>query len=859
MLNKLSKFIQKHFKLVLIISGIFTLLSIFWISKLNLNMRMQDMLPQDQPHVVAYQNALDNFVGIDMVPIIIEGDEKNIQAYIEHVSKELKQAEYVDAVIYQGEQKFLKKQGLLLIKQKDINAIKGMLLASSIKDFVKGLNNNFEKEYIEDQDTKKISKDRREMLAIFNTIEDFLNMLSSKNLDKENIKTLAEEFLIGPKYILSSDRKMGLMFIKTPISMTDIDLLIPFINNIESIVKANQKQFDISAGLTGFLVLQRDEMKFTQRDMRRSFILSLVLITIIFLIGFRLFRYTILAVIPLVVGIIWAMGLTYVTIGALNAFTAMMGAILIGLGIDYAIHIIAIYTEERSKGMCVADSIDQVFKKSVKGIITGSVTTAIGFGMFTFSSFPAFQEFGITLGLGILCTLCASIFILPSLLMVFGKPEIKKIVKFSAITKFYQYTVINRPLIPIIILAVLVVFALVRINDVSFTKNIKDIEPKGLESLELNDKLIEKFDFTNDVTIGVTKTIEEARKLKDAAEELNTVGMVDTIADYIPPAHEMKARLNNLAQIKKQMPNISSNLYMQELKDELYRLEDNLIELSDLSYMGGEQKIVKRIDKLIESNLLLDTITAVEDNKQNLSFIQNNFIEHIHNIVLSANSSKPIGLDDLPQNIKDRYIGKDGSYLTNIYPKADVWTNDFQPLFIREIKSLGKALTGASLLSIETMSIAAKEGKKILIFVIIAIFIVLWIDFGSLKFALLGLSPMFFTLLLALGIMAWFDIKFDYVNIIALPIIIGIGVDDGIHFIHRYRLEQNLLTTMKSTGRGILLTSFTTIAAFGTMIFSQYQGFASFGKLLIMGIALSYILTIFLVGSLIRISETNKN
>ncbi|MFC1485338.1 RND family transporter, partial [bacterium] len=839
---------------------LFTILSLYWVSKLKLNMQMMDMMPKDEPQIVGYKNALDNFVGIDLIAVGIEGNKDEIIKYIENISPEIRKLQYVDKVISTSEIDFFKKHGFLLIKERDLDSMTGMLTASNLKDFVSGLNDNFEKEYIYGEDSDKISKDFREMLYLFNTIEDFLNTLKTPKPSNENIKEISDNFIVGPKYMISPDRTMGIMLIKTPITMTDIDRLVPFINNLEKLIKNNQQKFNVTAGLSGFLVLQRDEMSATQRDMKLSFSISIVLIIIIFLVGFRLLRYTILAVIPLILGIIWAMGLTYVFIGSLNTFTAMMGAILIGLGIDYAIHVISIYTEERQKGTSVLDAISMVYQKAVKGVITGAVTTAIGFMMFVLSSFPAFREFGITLGLGIICCLLASIFVLPSLLLIFGKKEVKKISRASSFFNFYKKIVVQRPWFVILIILIFVVLSFARFSEIKFSKDLKDIEPKGLESLEVNDRLIEKFDFSNDTTLGITKTIEQAHDLKDEAEDLDTIGLVESIATYIPRTREQKGRMEILKNIKSKVTkNVDSDLYLVELKEELYRLRDNIIEISDLAYIGGEHKIVKKADELINTKIVESVADNLEQFKNTIKNAQKIFIQNIKNIVLNSNSDRPIKPADLPENIRETYIGKDGTFLTIIYPEGDVWTNEFQPLYINEINSINMPLTGSSLLSIKVMKIAGKEGVRILLFVIATIFVVLIFDFLNIRYAIFAMMPMLFTLILLIGAMVWFGLKFDYVNIIALPIIIGIGVDDGVHLIHRYRIEKDLMATIKSTGRAILLTSLTTIAAFGTMIVSKYQGFVSFGKVLIFGIGWAYILTVFVLGSLIRLTERSKN
>ncbi|MFH1428357.1 MAG: MMPL family transporter [Candidatus Margulisiibacteriota bacterium] len=859
MLIKLGEFIKKYYKWVLVGCALFSVLSIFWITRLELNTQLTDMFPENEPSMKTYEYALKNFGGLDSIAVVIEGHEKDIVNYIENIHPLLAKVNNVDNVIYQSETDFMKKHGLLLLKDTELDSLKGVLSASSIKDFLAGLNDNFEKEYIAGEDSNKLSKDRQQMLYAFNAIEDFLKLLQTNNPDTEVITEVSNKFLIGPKYLISPDRTLGLIFVNTPLDIADMDNLVPLINDLERVAKENQDEYNVKAGLAGFLVVQRDEMVTTERDMNRSSILALILILIIFFLGFRLLRYSVLAVIPLIVGITWALGLTYVFIGSLNLFTALMGAILIGLGIDYGIHIIAIYTEERDKGTSVEESITQVFRKAVKGIITGSITTAIGFGMFVLSSFPAFREFGLVLGTGILCTLVASVLILPSLLLIFGRKPLTLIKTRLPFWNIYEKAVIEKPWIVVCLFILLTVLSVVKFNTIEFTKSLKDIEAKGLESLALNDKLIEKFDFSNDATIAISKTLDEVHRLKDKAEDLDSVGAVESIANYIPLPSVQQERLDALRRLKKKIsPRIDRNLYLHELEKELYRLEDNIIEISDLAYIGGEKKLVDKCDRLTESQLIPFIANNLVNYTDNLIEVQGVFIKNLKNIVLNSNSSHPVEIKDLPPNTKAAYVGKDGSFLTTIYPEADVWSNEFQPIYQKDMESLNIPLTGTSMMSIKVMEIAGSEGKRILLIVVGVIFLVLLLDFLSLRYAILAMVPMGLTLVLILGVMGWLKIKFDYVNVIALPIIIGIGVDDGVHLIHRYRIEGKLLPAIKSTGRGILLSTLTTIAAFGTLMVGKYQGFRSFGLLLILGIGWAYILTILLLSGLITLMDRGK-
>jgi predicted RND superfamily exporter protein len=136
-----------------------------------------------------------------------------------------------------------------------------------------------------------------------------------------------------------------------------------------------------------------------------------------------------------------------------------------------------------------------------------------------------------------------------------------------------------------------------------------------------------------------------------------------------------------------------------------------------------------------------------------------------------------------------------------------------------------------------------------------AIYIILIVDLKSLKYATLSILPMAMTVVSMLGIMGWTGFKLDVVNIIAVPLIVGIGIDDGVHIIHRYRIEKNLFKTIRSTGKAITLTTLTTMAAFGTLMLSKYRGFVHFSMLITTGVGLAYLMTLFLLFSTLAIVD----
>jgi predicted RND superfamily exporter protein len=861
MLIKLGRFVIKNYKLVLLTALIITVVALYGVSKLRLQMQMKDMLPANEPEVLLLDYALENFKGMESVLMAVEGEREDIIEFINFVAPEIVKLPGVENATYKVDVDFFEKNGLLLVDETDdLDRMKGMLTAASLRDFVKGLNDNLETTYTVSGDSEKLSEEKMEMMMFLTTLDNFIGGFSDKSLSDYEIRENSNEFIRGPRYMISHDGTMGLVLIRTSINVVDMDAIVAMIDGAKGIIEQNKEKYNVEVGLAGNLAIQRDELYYTERDIGRTSVLSLVLILTIFYIGFRVIRYSLLAAVPLILGIIWVLGLTSFTIGSLNIFTSMMVAILIGLGIDYSIHVISIFTEMRNKGMGVEKSIEMVYEKVARGIVTGSVTTSLGFLIFMVSSFKAFKEFGFVLGSGILCTLLASIIVLPALLMVFHfrKVEVKDKIgeEISVVERFLT----TKARFIIVSAVFIVIISLVAFPRVHFTKNWLDIEPVGMPSLETNERIMDKFDFSSAYSIFINKSLDEAARLKEKVDDLSTIGFVDTISQYVPEREDQRERMAVAGRIKAQVPSyVSQDIYPSQLEDELLRLEDNLIELSDLAYIGGEKKLVRKLDGMVESGEITKAIEGVGKDPSWTRKYQDLFISNLQKKIRNSNSSSMITLGDVPEDIRVNYIGEDGSFLSIAYPTEDPWEYDYQQIHLAQLESIKNgAVTGSVQLIIKVMDIAGREGMRVLFMTVIFIYFILLIDFRSFKYATFAMLPMGLTLTITLGIMGWFGITFNFVNILALPLIIGIGVDDGVHLIHRYLIEKDLGPAIRSTGRAITLTTLTTIAAFGALLIAKYRGFSSFARLISLGIGIAYLTTMILLPALITLFNRKK-
>ncbi len=192
---------------------------------------------------------------------------------------------------------------------------------------------------------------------------------------------------------------------------------------------------------------------------------------------------------------------------------------------------------------------------------------------------------------------------------------------------------------------------------------------------------------------------------------------------------------------------------------------------------------------------------------------------------------------DLPEEALRPLVAEDGTYAVYAYPSGDIWNADFQDQFLSRLRNIDPDVTGLPFVgrllidrSRRALEITAQLATALLFLAM------LW-DFRSLKWALLAMTPAIGAAVATAGLMACLGLDFHPLNVMALPVVLGIAVDDGVHMVHRLRRRGSPEELIGSAGRGIVLTSWTNLAAFGVLMLTHHPGLASFATVLCLGVA----------------------
>ncbi|MBI4208216.1 MAG: MMPL family transporter [Deltaproteobacteria bacterium] len=625
---------------------------------------------------------------------------------------------------------------------------------------------------------------------------------------------------------------------------------------------------DLRIGVTGSPALGADEMVASFRDMTIATLIALVGIVLLFVFSFRSFWRPIFPIVALLMGLFWSVGFVTLAIGHLTVLSMAFGSILAGLGIDFGIHWVVRYDENRERGIAFEPAIRQVSVQVGRANFSSAITTALAFYALGVASFRGIAELGVIAGTGVLLCLWASLTVLPAMVFLLEKGRARR-TKAREVTRISHVPYLN-PLLeylfhhPKIIVGVALGITLgvpIFGFQVHYDSNLLNLQARGTESVEWEQRLIDSGGWSSLFGTDQASTLEELAAKVARYEGLSSVGSVRSVLSFVPKEQEVKKeRIGMLGPFIEPFTVQQEAAFEpdpQEIEAIVDRIRFKIREEEEHPEQEAPDTVAgarKRLDRFLGS---IQKIDPQQSEEALVGFQGRLFSDFEKKLKLLRDNLHPIGmtLEQVPSLIRDRYIGDTGKYLIQIFPEEDIWEPGPRKVFVQELRGVNPSVAGSALQLYESSTAMRQAYLQGGVYSFIAVFLVLLWDFRSLRWASLVmgslLASMFWTLL-GMGI---FDIRFNLANLIIVPLILGVGIDYSIHAVHR-SLEEgggpiNLME--KSTGKAILLSALTTIIGFGALMIAHHRGVASLGALLTLGVGSALLIAILVLPAVLQL------
>ena len=893
LITKLADLAVNRSRVMLLITLVLTLVLGGLSSLLSVTPKWSDMLPKGDKRTLEFDRILDEFQSASSIVVVAQGPEEAIKAFANELApllmqpltvpgKDLEPHIYVRRVDYKAEMDFIKQHGFMLMKDDDLKNLKDIFQDPGLAGLLDNMNNSFEKEYIQPQESMSNREEEDGALVFINGINSWLleleNVLTSGSITPAAAEAAVDKLLLGEPYFLSYDRQALILNVIPTFSMVDTYLMVDGTDAVQAVVDQLLLKYPtIQAGLTGSIPLGRDEMVYGTQGLEISSLLSILAIGALLFVAFRMWVAPLLALLNLIIGLIWAAGLVALVVPVLNIMTVMFVVILLGLGIDFSIHVISAFTEMRASGMTLEASMQAGLRKSGKGILTGALTTAIAFLALMIGDSRAMSEMGLVTAIGLMAVMVSTFVALPAFLVIRERnkekrmlrrgvvPVVKKDITFSFMGKiaalFQEHP--KTTLVGILALTILMVYSAMNI---SFNYNYMDLEPKGIPSITLQDTVTDKFDLSMDFAYLVSESVEEARELSRKAKDLPSVASVEDISSYLPAPADQEERIPHIQEIARLMASARTTVIgtsdLETIRSQVERLEMNMMEFQSMAFLGGQDKVLNRCNEIVggmeatPDNTIFQRLFALLEQDQTalvqrLNAFQDSYAGYFTRSVLQMADTTRLTLASLPASVADRYANRDRTlFLTTVLPSGNIW-QDFKFLdeFTDDLDTISDRSTGMPPVFRALMDIIARDGRNAALLTLVLVYLLLLVDLKHFGLATMALLPLATGMVWMVGLMHAFGLQLDVINVMALPLILGIGIDDGVHVVHRWRLEgsRSAQLVFASTGKAVLLTSLTTMLAFGSMMFSAYRGYASLAYALLIGVGACFFATLIIL------------
>ncbi|WP_375764724.1 MMPL family transporter [Archangium gephyra] len=561
-----------------------------------------------------------------------------------------------------------------------------------------------------------------------------------------------------------------------------------------------------------------EEDQVMRKDLSRAAILSAVMaVGIILLATRRLWALAVVGV-PVVFGVSLTFAFAELAIGHLNIVTGFLVAILIGLGLEYGIHLAMRYWEERREHPA-AEALAHAVRGTFAGALTSALTNAAAFFVLVFAQFEAFKQFGLLAGVGVLMAVLVAYGLGPALLVLAerlrpgrGKTAAAQAPEAPAQVlpmpgKRWPTSVIAGILVAVLGFAAYSVYVLPRVGFETNMRKLKGDSP----SVALDDHISAQLGTHLNPAILLVNDLQQAQVVQDVINEVKTRhGAESTFKQY--------ASLNEL--LPQDVP--AHQEQIAALRATLEKLPED----------AQKDPRLESVRKMLEA--------------------------------------QPYGAEQLPVEVRRRFEAQDGKGMfLLLFPSVSNHDTRELSAWAAQLDEVidGAKARGVDLAVLDSNRIAARifsmvraDGPFILWAAAAVVFLTILLSLRSFKRACLVAGPLFLGMLCLAGGMYLFDIQLNFINAVVLPNLLAIAVDNSVHLFHRYEEEGpgSLGHVVRHTGFAAVVATLSNAAGYGALLISHHAGLRSIGQIALLGVMCTFLGTTVFFPAMLALLERWK-
>ncbi len=599
--------------------------------------------------------------------------------------------------------------------------------------------------------------------------------------------------------------------------------------------------------ITGGPAMEHDELESLGDDMAIAGLASLFLVCCTLWVGLRSFKLMLITLVALVMGLCLTAGFATLSVGHLNVLSVAFAVLYIGLGVDFSLHLCLRYRECREHHISTMHAIEYTVKDLGFSLFLCALTTSIGFFAFIPTHYAGVSELGIISGGGMFIGFFISIIVLPILLKIlplhYAQPP-----KFTIIPQaLYSFPFRHKKSIRILAL-LSAIGATIMFTQLSFDSNPVNLRNPNSESVIAFRELLNSKQDSPFALFALSPDLEQAETLAKQFQQLESVSQVMTLQSLVPDNQSEKlAMIDDLGLLLgSDLEQFEQPLQHKDTRAALLKLQN------DLNWAEQNQSHKIPAELLWRLQRDIQALLHVADNLGQVGLYQqldNSILGLLPFTMQQLNrglTAYAFMLADLPDNIRRQWQSAQGIYKIMILPQYDLNQTDNLKTFVHDVQSIDSSITGYPVIDIASGQAVAEAFIQAFISALLVIFLILLVILRSFRNTLLVIGPLLLATVLTGALNVLLDNPFNFANSIAIPLLMGMGVDSGIHIMHRLHvgLQDNERILQTSTARGVFFSSLTTLFSFTSLAFIPHAGIASMGLLLAIGISFTLLCTL---------------
>jgi uncharacterized protein len=571
---------------------------------------------------------------------------------------------------------------------------------------------------------------------------------------------------------------------------------------------------------------------------------SIVLISLWLYLAVRSWRLIVPILLTLGLGLMLTVLFAAAAVGTLNLVSVGFGILFVGIAVDFAIQFSVRYREIRRENPDPAAALRETGRRVGGQILVAAAATAAGFLAFVPTDFRGVAELGLIAGVGMLIAFICTLTFLPALITAFRPRGEPAEIGFRWAAPLDN--VVRRRRFPLLAgFAAVAILGAVLVPRLSFDANPLHTKNPNTEAMKTLNDLINS-PVTNPFTIDIlSPNAADAAALSDRLDKLPLVSNVLSINSFVPKDQRQKmSQIQDAALLLGPTLTPSKEIATPSAGQIRTAAENALKEIAPVLGKSADPQLVA-----IERNLR-QLVSASDYQVMAVNEALVRFLPMQLEQLRTALSAAPATLQSIPASLARDWVLPDGRARIQVLPKPAARTTGGLAEFVREVTAVAPNAGGPAVTIEATSATIVGSFRSAAIAAVVAIAVILFVALRRLLDAALVLAPLLLSALMTVIVMVALPLPLNYANIIALPLLLGVGVSFNIYFVMNWRSGRTAMLG-SATARAILFSALTTGTAFGSLALSAHPGTASMGQLLLISLGCTLVASLVFIPALL--------